>query len=111
MLLIQDVLSMEGSLAHLALTNYPDQIEYIDKIMETTGDIISQYLEKKNFKSLPASAAAAREVINLIKAGFRYLHLWISYFWEIYGLNLIRRNKKPHLSFRFVLYINLCFFI
>ena len=62
---------MEGSLAHLALTNYPDQIEYIDKIMETTGDIISQYLEKKNFKSLPASAAAAREVINLIKPGFQ----------------------------------------
>ena len=58
---------MEGSLAHLALTNYPDQVEYIDKILETTGDIIAQHLEKKNLKSLPAQFAAAREVINLIK--------------------------------------------
>ena len=72
---------MEGSLAHLALTNYPDQIEYIDKIMETTGDIISHYLEKKNFKCLPASAAAAREVINLIKAWFlSILYFPVSFF-------------------------------
>jgi len=64
---LEDVLSMEASLAHLALTNYPEHIEYIDKILETTGDIIGQHLAKKNQKTLPASVPAAREVINLIK--------------------------------------------
>ena len=42
-------------------------MEYIDKIMETTGDIINQYLKSNNFKTLPPSSAASREIINLIK--------------------------------------------
>ena len=29
---LEDVLSMEASLMHLALTCYPEQIEYIDKV-------------------------------------------------------------------------------
>lgn len=64
---LDDVLSMEASLMHLALTCYPEQIEYIDKIMETTGDIINQYLISNNLKSLPSSSSASREIISLIK--------------------------------------------
>ena len=49
-LALEHVLGMQASLIQLALTCYKEESNYIDKILQTTADIISQYLVNNNLK-------------------------------------------------------------
>lgn len=49
-LALEHVLGMQASLIQLALTCYKEESGYIDKILQTTADIITQYLVSNNLK-------------------------------------------------------------
>lgn len=60
---IEDTISLQVALVNLALKVYPDQIDYVDKVLETT----TQILENLNMSSINHSLAVNQELSRLLR--------------------------------------------
>lgn len=60
---IEDVVSLQVSLVNLALKCYPDRVDYVDKVLETTAEI----LKKLNVHSVEYHSQLAKELMRLLK--------------------------------------------
>ncbi|ESO10541.1 hypothetical protein HELRODRAFT_96873 [Helobdella robusta] len=60
---IEDVVSLQVSLINLAIKCYPEKIDYVDKVLETTDEIF----HKLNLDHVEASTAVCRELSRLLK--------------------------------------------
>ncbi|XP_061321106.1 vacuolar protein sorting-associated protein 35-like isoform X3 [Pezoporus flaviventris] len=59
----EDVVSLQVSLVNLAMKCYPDRVDYIDKVLETTVEI----LNKLNLEHIATSTAVSKELTRLLK--------------------------------------------
>ncbi|ETE72967.1 Vacuolar protein sorting-associated protein 35 [Ophiophagus hannah] len=60
---IQDVVSLQVSLINLAMKCYPDRVDYVDKVLETTVEIFN----KLNLEHIATSSAVSKELMRLLK--------------------------------------------
>ncbi|XP_035680278.1 vacuolar protein sorting-associated protein 35-like isoform X2 [Branchiostoma floridae] len=59
----EDIVSLQVSLINLALKCYPEKIQYVDKVLETTVQIFN----KLNLEHLENSSAVSKELSRLLK--------------------------------------------
>lgn len=59
----EDIVSLQVALINLALKCYPNKIDYVDKVLETTEEIF----HRLNLDHLEASSAVSRELMRLMK--------------------------------------------
>ncbi|XP_072168725.1 vacuolar protein sorting-associated protein 35-like [Diadema setosum] len=59
----EDIVALQVSLINLALKCYPDRVDYIDKVLETTASIF----EKLKLEHLQYNSAVAKELQRLLK--------------------------------------------
>ncbi|XP_023678494.2 vacuolar protein sorting-associated protein 35-like [Paramormyrops kingsleyae] len=59
----EDVVSLQVSLINLAMKCYPDRIDYVDKVLETTLEIFN----KMNLEHMATSSAVSKELMRLLK--------------------------------------------
>ncbi|XP_071496799.1 vacuolar protein sorting-associated protein 35-like [Diadema antillarum] len=59
----EDIVALQVSLINLALKCYPDRVDYIDKVLETTASIF----EKLKLEHLQYNTAVAKELQRLLK--------------------------------------------
>ncbi|XP_077983360.1 vacuolar protein sorting-associated protein 35-like [Glandiceps talaboti] len=59
----EDIVSLQVSLINLALKCYPDRVDYVDKVLETTVDIFNRL----NLQRLESSSAVNKELARLLK--------------------------------------------
>uniref|UniRef100_A0A8V5GZM7 Vacuolar protein sorting-associated protein 35 n=1 Tax=Melopsittacus undulatus TaxID=13146 RepID=A0A8V5GZM7_MELUD len=59
----EDVVSLQVSLINLAMKCYPDRVDYIDKVLETTVEIFSNL----NLEHIATSTAVSKELTRLLK--------------------------------------------
>ncbi|MBZ3872818.1 Vacuolar protein sorting-associated protein 35 [Sciurus carolinensis] len=57
---LEDVVSLQVSLINLAMKCYPDQVDYVDKVLETTVEIF-------NLEHIATSSAVSKELTRLLK--------------------------------------------
>ncbi|XP_048648208.1 vacuolar protein sorting-associated protein 35 isoform X2 [Marmota marmota marmota] len=59
----EDVVSLQVSLINLAMKCYPDRVDYVDKVLETTVEIFN----KLNLEHIATSSAVSKELTRLLK--------------------------------------------
>nr|XP_024643919.1 vacuolar protein sorting-associated protein 35-like [Macaca nemestrina] len=59
----EDVVSLQVSLINLAMKYYPDRVDYVDKVLETTVEIFN----KLNLEHVATSSAVSKELTRLLK--------------------------------------------
>ncbi|XP_039208401.1 vacuolar protein sorting-associated protein 35 isoform X2 [Crotalus tigris] len=59
----EDVVSLQVSLINLAMKCYPDRVDYVDKVLETTVEIFN----KLNLEHIATSSAVSKELMRLLK--------------------------------------------
>ncbi|CAD5125047.1 DgyrCDS13291 [Dimorphilus gyrociliatus] len=59
----EDIISLQASLVTLALTCYPDRIDYVDKVLGTTSEIF----EKMNIELIESKSHVCRELSRLLR--------------------------------------------
>uniref|UniRef100_A0A2I3H810 Vacuolar protein sorting-associated protein 35 n=1 Tax=Nomascus leucogenys TaxID=61853 RepID=A0A2I3H810_NOMLE len=59
----EDVVSLQVSLINLAMKCYPDRVDYVDKVLETTVEIFN----KLNLEHIATSSAVSKEFTRLLK--------------------------------------------
>nr|XP_045237907.1 vacuolar protein sorting-associated protein 35-like [Macaca fascicularis] len=59
----EDVVSLRVSLINLAMKYYPDRVDYVDKVLETTVEIFN----KLNLEHVATSSAVSKELTRLLK--------------------------------------------
>nr|XP_002740147.1 PREDICTED: vacuolar protein sorting-associated protein 35 [Saccoglossus kowalevskii] len=59
----EDIVSLQVSLINLALKCYPDRVDYVDKVLETTVEIFNRL----NLERLESSSAVCKELSRLLK--------------------------------------------
>lgn len=59
----EDIVALQVALINLALKCYPDRIDYVDKVLETTEEIF----HRLNLDHLETASAVSRELIRLMK--------------------------------------------
>ncbi|ESO93143.1 hypothetical protein LOTGIDRAFT_206542 [Lottia gigantea] len=59
----EDIVALQVALMNLALKCYPDKVEYVDKVLETTEDIFNRL----NLDHLEHGAAVSKELMKLMK--------------------------------------------
>lgn len=62
-MLSEDVVSLQVSLINLAMKCYPDRVDYVDKVLETTVEIFN----KLNLEHIATSSAVSKELTRLLK--------------------------------------------
>ncbi|KAK7912793.1 hypothetical protein WMY93_013004 [Mugilogobius chulae] len=59
----EDVVSLQVSLINLAMKCYPDRVDYVDKVLESTVEIFN----KLNLEHIATSSAVSKELMRLLK--------------------------------------------
>uniref|UniRef100_A0A674F328 Vacuolar protein sorting-associated protein 35 n=1 Tax=Salmo trutta TaxID=8032 RepID=A0A674F328_SALTR len=59
----EDVVSLQVSLINLAMKCYPDRVDYVDKVLESTVEIFN----KLNLEHIATSSAVSKELTRLLK--------------------------------------------
>uniref|UniRef100_A0A2K5U731 Vacuolar protein sorting-associated protein 35 n=1 Tax=Macaca fascicularis TaxID=9541 RepID=A0A2K5U731_MACFA len=59
----EDVVSLRVSLINLAMKYYPDRVDYVDKVLETTVEIFN----KLNLEHVATSSAVSKKLTRLLK--------------------------------------------
>ncbi|XP_072135753.1 vacuolar protein sorting-associated protein 35 isoform X2 [Mobula birostris] len=59
----EDVVSLQVSLINLAMKCYPERVDYVDKVLETTVEIFN----KLNLEHIATSSAVSKELTRLLK--------------------------------------------
>ncbi|XP_074645707.1 vacuolar protein sorting-associated protein 35-like [Tubulanus polymorphus] len=59
----EDIVSLQVALINLALKCYPDRVDYVDKVLETTEEIFN----RMNLDHLESSSAVSKELMKLMK--------------------------------------------
>uniref|UniRef100_A0A8C9Z4M6 VPS35 retromer complex component n=1 Tax=Sander lucioperca TaxID=283035 RepID=A0A8C9Z4M6_SANLU len=59
----EDVVSLQVSLINLAIKCYPDRVDYVDKVLESTVEIFN----KLNLEHIATSSAVSKELTRLLK--------------------------------------------
>uniref|UniRef100_UPI00358FEED2 vacuolar protein sorting-associated protein 35 n=1 Tax=Myxine glutinosa TaxID=7769 RepID=UPI00358FEED2 len=59
----EDIVSLQVSLINLAMKCYPDRVDYVDKVLETTVEIFGRI----NLERVTTSGAVSRELMRLLK--------------------------------------------
>ncbi|KAJ8340134.1 hypothetical protein SKAU_G00347670 [Synaphobranchus kaupii] len=59
----EDVVSLHVSLINLAMKCYPDRVDYVDKVLESTVEIFN----KLNLEHVAANSAVSKELMRLLK--------------------------------------------
>uniref|UniRef100_A0A8C9RSW7 Vacuolar protein sorting-associated protein 35 n=1 Tax=Scleropages formosus TaxID=113540 RepID=A0A8C9RSW7_SCLFO len=59
----EDVVSLEVSLINLAMKCYPERVDYVDKVLESTLEIFN----KMNLEHIATSSAVSKELMRLLK--------------------------------------------
>lgn len=59
----EDIVSLQVALINLALKCYPDKVDYVDKVLETTEDIFNRL----NLDHLEHGSAVSKELMRLMK--------------------------------------------
>ena len=62
-MLSEDVVSLQVSLINLTMKCYPDRVDYVDKVLETTVEIFN----KLNLEHIATSSAVSKELTRLLK--------------------------------------------
>ncbi|KAI1890201.1 hypothetical protein AGOR_G00171240 [Albula goreensis] len=60
---VEDAVSLQVSLINLALKCYPDRVDYVDKVLESTVEIFT----KLNLEHIASGSAVSRELMRLLK--------------------------------------------
>ncbi|EDQ86414.1 uncharacterized protein MONBRDRAFT_28281 [Monosiga brevicollis MX1] len=59
----EDVAAMYSSLANLAMSCYPEQLGYVDEVLQSTAD----YIKQAGLSNIEAASAVSNELVKLIK--------------------------------------------
>ncbi|XP_013409707.1 vacuolar protein sorting-associated protein 35-like, partial [Lingula anatina] len=59
----EDIVSLQVALINLALKCYPDRVDYVDKVLETTEEIFNRL----NLDHIENSSAVSKELMRLMK--------------------------------------------
>ncbi|MED6237220.1 Vacuolar protein sorting-associated protein 35 [Ataeniobius toweri] len=59
----EDIVSLQVSLINLAMKCYPERVDYVDKVLESTVEIFN----KLNLEHIATSSAVSKELTRLLK--------------------------------------------